>query len=72
MTYNVEILNPKAKNILRQLADLHLIRIVSNKESKKDLFQLFAKLRSKSEQALSLEEITKEVEIVRKKRHEKS
>ncbi|MBK5192783.1 MAG: hypothetical protein JJE07_06140 [Flavobacteriaceae bacterium] len=68
-TIRIDILNPKAKNILKDLADLKLIRI--KKEKKSDFSNLLKKLRSKSTEELSLEEITKEVESVRKSRYEK-
>lgn len=66
----VEIINPKAKRLLRNLADIGLIKI-TEEETKSDLSEILDKLRSKSENAPSLEEITKEVESVRKDRHEK-
>lgn len=66
----IEILNPKAKNILKDLADLNLIKI--NKEKNKSEFSAFLKkLRAKSKSEISLDEITKEVEEVRKSRYEK-
>jgi trehalose-6-phosphate synthase len=69
-TISIDILNPKAKSLLKGLADLNLIKI--NKESKKsDFSALLTKLRSKSKDEISLDEITKEVEAVRKSRYEK-
>jgi hypothetical protein len=68
-TIRIDILNPKAKNLLKNLADLDLIKI--KKEKKSDFSNLLKKLRSKSKEELSLEEITKEVENVRKSRYEK-
>ena len=59
--------NPKAKKLLKDLADLNLIKI--NKE-KSDFPALLKKLRTKSKDELSLEEITNEVEQVRKSRYE--
>ena len=67
----VEIINPKAKRLLRNLADIGLIKITEEKP-KSDLSEILDKLRSKSDNAPSLEEITKEVESVRKDRYEKS
>ena len=65
----VEILNPKAKNILKGLADLNLIKI--KREPKKyDFSQLLEKLRKKSETTPDLNDIAKEVESVRGKRYE--
>jgi hypothetical protein len=69
-TLRIDILNPKAKSLLKDLADLDLIRI--KKEKVKSEFQdLLAKLRSQSADVPSLEEITTEVEAVRKARYEK-
>ena len=68
-TIRVEILNPKAKNILKGLADLNLISI--RKERKKsDLSEILKCLRKNSDESPSLEEITAEVEAVRRKRYE--
>jgi len=66
----IEILNPKAKSLIKNLADMDLIRIKKEKE-KSELAELLDKLRMHSENAPSLEEITKEVESVRKARYEK-
>lgn len=68
-TIRIDILNPKAKNFLKDLADLNLIKIKEDKKS--DFSDLLKKLRSNSKEELSLEEITKEVENVRKSRYEK-
>ena len=69
-TLKIDILNPKAKSFLQNLADLNLIRI--QKEKVKTEFQeLLDKLRMKSAEAPSPDEITKEVEAVRKARYEK-
>jgi hypothetical protein len=68
-TIRIDILNPKAKNLLKDLADLNLIKI--KKEKKSDFSNLLKKLRSKSKEELNLDEITKEVENVRKSRYEK-
>lgn len=68
-TLTIDLLNPKAKALLKELADLKLIRI-REEEGKGDFQELLDKLRSKSEVAPSLEEITKEVEAVRAKRYE--
>ena len=69
-TIRVDILNPKAKALLKDLANLDLIRI--RKENSENTFsEVLKKFRSKSDEAPSLEEITKEVEAVRKARYEK-
>jgi predicted nucleotidyltransferase len=70
-TYSIEILNPKAKNILENMADLNLISIRARAVTKNDFIKLLAKLRQKSHEAPSLEEIAKEVKTVRKKRKAK-
>lgn len=66
-TVRVEILNPKALQILNNLADLDLIAIEVKKPN--TFASILQKLRSKSDSAPSLEDITKEVEMVRRKRH---
>jgi hypothetical protein len=67
-TLRIDILNPKAKSLLKDLADLDLIRI---KKVKSEFQDLMEKLRSQSADVPSLEEITTEVEAVRKARYEK-
>lgn len=66
-TIRIDILNPKVKNILKDLAELNLIKI---KEDKSDLSTLIKKLRLKPTENVSLKEITREVENVRKSRYE--
>ena len=68
MTYQVDILNPKASKLLQDLADMDLISI---KETKDDGFlKIVHKLREKaSKNPPTLDEITKEVEIVRARRY---
>ena len=68
-TIKIEILNPKAKNILKGLADLNLIKI-KREPKKSDFSQLLEKLRKKSNTAPDLNEIAKEVESAREKRYE--
>ena len=68
-TMRVEILNPKAARILKDLADLNLIAIQDT--SKNGFATVLKKLRSKSKSAPTLDEITKEVELVRTKRYAK-
>ena len=67
---NIEIKNPKVLSILKNLADLNLIRINEKNEENK-FAEILTRFRSKSEQAPSLEEISKEVESVRKANFEK-
>jgi len=67
-TFNIEILNPKAKKLLLNLADLRLISISENISN--PFLDVVKKIRSKKSK-LTLDEITKEVENVRSKRHDK-
>ena len=66
-TISIEILNPKARRLLNDLAELNLIAI-KNKPSFKGLLE---ELRKSENNIPSIEEITKEVEQVRKRRYEK-
>ena len=68
-TIRIDIVNPKAKKIIKELADLNLIAI-RDKDPIKSFQKLLSKLRDKRG-AISLDEITKEVELVRRKRHGK-
>jgi hypothetical protein len=68
-TARVEIVNPKAKKLIKELADLNLI-VIRDKDPIKSFQKLLAKLRSK-QGAISLDEITKEVELVRAKTYGK-
>ncbi len=68
-TLQINILNPKVKKLLDDLADLNLIKINSQSKTS-DFSEILEKLRSKTSEDLSLDEITEEVELVRKKRHE--
>ena len=67
----VDILNPKAKKILQELADRKLIAI---KDLKGDNFlKVVNKIRKKAKaNPISLEEITGEVESVRETRYAKA
>jgi anti-anti-sigma regulatory factor len=67
-TFNIEILNPKAKKLLMDLADLRLISISESVAN--PFLDAVKKIRSKNAQ-LSLSDITKEVESVRSKRNGK-
>jgi hypothetical protein len=68
-TIRVDILNPKAAKLLKDLADLKLIAIQDT--AKSGFAAVLKKLRSKAKVAPTLEEITKEVELVRSKRYAK-
>ena len=66
----IDILNPKAKSLLKDLADLDLIRIKKDKV-KSEFKELLDKFRVESDNIPSQDEITTEVETVRKARYEK-
>jgi hypothetical protein len=67
-TIQIDILNPKAKKLLKDLADMNLISI---RDSSNDGFlKTLKKIRAKAKKSpISLEEITKEVETVRASRY---
>ncbi len=68
-TFQVDILNPKAVQLLKDLAELKLISI---KRSDDKFLATVEKLRKKaSTDVPSLEEITAEVENIRTKRYAK-
>lgn len=69
-TIRIDILNPKAKPLLKDLADLDLIRIKKDKV-KSEFKELLDKFRIDSDETPSMDEITAEVESVRKVRYEK-
>lgn len=69
-TFRIDILNPKALNILKDLAELNLIKIQKD-NNKSDVSDLVKKLRAKSKNAISLDEITNVVEDVRASRYGK-
>lgn len=56
----IDIINPKAKKLLKGLADLKLIRITT--KSNNAFTKLLNKLRANDDIGLTLEEITTEVE----------
>lgn len=68
-TIRINVLNPKATQILKNLADLNLIFIQDN--SKNEFKNVLNKLRSQAKSVPSFEEITNEVEIVRSKLYAK-
>ena len=72
MTYQIDILNPKASKLLRDLADMKLISI-TEMQSSDPFLTVVKQLRKKASlNPPTLEEITKEVEAVRLKRYAKS
>jgi len=69
-TMHVEVLNPASITLLEELEKLRLIAIYRNKKVKRqnsDFIDLVQKLRSKSSNLPSFEEITAEVEQQRTK-----
>jgi len=67
-TVTIDILNPKAKRLLKDLEDLKLISI--RDVTKNSFLDMVTKLRAKAEKnPPSIEDITKEVESVRSKRY---
>jgi hypothetical protein len=67
-TLNIEILNPKAKKLLQDLAELRLISI--SEKTSNPFFDVIKKIRTKKAD-ISIEEITKDIEAVRAKRYGK-
>ena len=59
------------RKLLNNLAELKLIKISDSTDRKNEFKKLLERLRSKSDNVPSIEEITKEVESVRKERYEK-
>ena len=68
-TMQIDIINPKAVKLLKDLADMNLIAIRDN--SQNSFATVLKKLRSKNKNAPTPEEITQEVELVRSKRYAK-
>jgi hypothetical protein len=67
-TMQIDILDPKARKLLKNLAEMNLISI--RKPSGDGFLSLVNKIRAKAKNnPPSLDEITKEVEIVRAKRY---
>ena len=68
-SYQIDILNPKATKLLKDLADLKLISIKPSAENK--ILKTIASIRKNAESigTPSLEEITSEVEEVRSERY---
>ncbi len=68
-TLTIDIINPKAEKLLKDLAELNLITIKTNDEN--GFTKMLKKLRSNKSKVISFDDITKEVEKVRAKRYEK-
>jgi hypothetical protein len=70
MTIQVDIINPKAAKLLKDLADMNLI--VLREMPKDKLASTVKSIRKKAEKKpISMEDITKEVEKARTKRYAK-
>jgi len=70
-TMQIDILNPKAVKLLKDLADLNLISIRNSSDD--GFLKLVNKIRAKAKDIPpSLDEIIKEVELVRANRYAKS
>jgi hypothetical protein len=70
-TLQIDILNPKARKLLKDLSDLNLIAIRESTDD--DFLDIVNKFRSKAKKAPpTLDEITKEVEFVRAERYAKA
>jgi hypothetical protein len=68
ITYQVDILNPKAEQLLKDLADMNLI--VLKQRTQDNFMQVVERLRSKAEiDPPTIDDITEEVEIVRNERY---
>jgi transcription initiation factor IIE alpha subunit len=65
----VEILNPRAKKLLQDLAALKLIRFKDQDDSKTAFKELLVRLRTQKVSPPNLKQITREVEAVRQKRY---
>ena len=67
--FQVELIDPRAKALLEDLAKMNLIKIKEVGDQKVKFDQLLTRLRSKSKEEIpSLEDIAKEVEGVRSQR----
>ncbi len=66
-TLKINVINPKALQLLKDLEALDLITI--HNSTKNDFQELLNELRSRQDSAPSLEEITAEVEKVRSERY---
>lgn len=68
-SFKIDILNPIAKKLLQNLADLKLIKIKKPGSASKDFLQTVNRIRENIDTTLSLKEITNEVEAIRSKRY---
>ncbi len=65
-TLQIDIINPKASKLLKNLVDLNLIAITNKNNN--EIIAMANKIRNKIKTTPTLAEITKEVEIVKAKR----
>jgi hypothetical protein len=70
--YQIELLEPKAKKLLEELVNLKLIKVQELPAPKKEFAMLLSKIRNKNTKKITLADITKEVELVRKRRYGKN
>ena len=68
-TLTIDLINPKAKKLLKDLMDLKLINIRKT-ETKSKLQSFFDQIRTDCVDEITMEEITAEVEAVRQERYE--
>jgi hypothetical protein len=64
-TLTINILNPKMDSILQEFESLKLISILPN--SKEKFKFVLSKIRSKSDSKITLEEIQREVDMIRER-----
>ncbi len=67
-TLKITLLNPKARKLIQNLVDLNIISISESPSSIKNYLEAVQKMRT--ETPPTLEEISNEVEYVRKKRND--
>jgi hypothetical protein len=70
-TLRIEILNPKVRGILQQLAELKLITINSTPSAQERFTDLVKKIRAIDPDGLTMDEIAAETETVRSRRYGK-
>lgn len=70
-TYQIELLEPDAERLLQELARLKLIRFQEISSPSQNFLALLSDLRENEDDSLDMEDISKEVEIVRAKRYKK-
>jgi hypothetical protein len=68
-TLSIDIMNPVAKKIIYELAELKLIVINESPDPQTEFKMLLEKLRSQKDTVPSMKEIQREVDNVRAKRY---